>query len=99
MVAVEQRACSFPRSPTGRRDRVGCDPAEPRRQNLAQDRQLVRLAAIDLFLSQIDTRLARFEERQNNVLKTLDENAKRLQAINEGLQMHIRQWPSGANGK
>jgi hypothetical protein len=68
-------------------------------QNLAQERQLTRLAAIDLFLSQMDTRLARFEERQNNVLKTLDDNAKRLDAINEGLQSHIRQWPSGANGK
>ena len=61
-------------------------------QNLAQERQLARLAAIDLFLSQMDTRLARFEERQNNVLKTLDGNAKRLDAINEGLQSHIRQW-------
>jgi len=68
-------------------------------QNLAQERQLARLAAIDLFLAQMDTRLARFEERQNNVLKTLDDNAKRLQAINEGLQKHIRQWPRGVNGK
>lgn len=68
-------------------------------QNLAQERQLTRLAAIDLFLSQMDTRLARFEERQNNVLKTLDDNAKRLDAINEGLQSHIRQWPGGANSK
>jgi chaperonin cofactor prefoldin len=68
-------------------------------QNLAQEHQLARLAAIDLFLSQMDTRLARFEERQNNVLKTLDDNAKRLDAINEGLQRHIRQWPSGANDK
>ena len=68
-------------------------------QNLAQERQLARLAAIDLFLSQMDTRLARFEERQNNVLKTLDDNAKRLAAINEGLQRHIRQWPGGVNGK
>ena len=61
-------------------------------QNLAQERQLARLVVIDLFLSQVDTRLARFEERQNNVLKTLDDNAKRLDAINEGLQIHIRQW-------
>ena len=68
-------------------------------QNLAQERQLARLAAVDLFLSQIDTRLARFEERQNNVLKTLDDNAKRLDAINEGLQSHIRQWPGRPNGK
>jgi chaperonin cofactor prefoldin len=68
-------------------------------QNLAQERQLARLAAVDLFLSQMDTRLARFEERQNNVLKTLDDNAKRLDAINEGLQSHIRQWPGGANDK
>jgi hypothetical protein len=68
-------------------------------QNLAQERQLARLAAIDLFLAQMDTRLTRFEERQNNVLKTLDDNAKRLDVINEGLQSHIRQWPSGANGK
>ena len=63
-------------------------------QNLAQERQLARLGTIDLFLSQMDTRLARFEERQNNVLKTLDDNAKRLDAINEGLQSHIRQWPT-----
>jgi chaperonin cofactor prefoldin len=61
-------------------------------QNLAQERQLARLAAIDLFLSQMNTRLTRFEERQNNALKTLDDNAKRLDAINEGLQSHIRQW-------
>jgi len=68
-------------------------------QNLAQERQLLRLAAIDLILSQMDTRLARFEERQNNVLKTLDDNAKRLDAINDGLQSHIRQWPSRAKDK
>ena len=68
-------------------------------QNLAQERQLARLAAVDLFLSQMDTRLARFEERQNSLLKTLDDNAKRLDAINEGLQRHIRQWPGGPNDK
>jgi chaperonin cofactor prefoldin len=68
-------------------------------QNLAQERQLARLAAVDLFLSQMDTRLARFEERQNNVLKTLDDNAKRLDAINEGLQSHIRQWPGRPKDK
>jgi chaperonin cofactor prefoldin len=68
-------------------------------QNLAQERQLARLAAIDLFLPQMDTRLTRFEERQNSVLKTLDDNAKRLDAINEGLQSHIRQWPGGTSGK
>ena len=68
-------------------------------QNLAQERQLARLATIDLFLSQMDTRLTRFEERQNNVLKTLDDNAKRLDAINDGLQSHIRQWPGRPNGK
>jgi len=68
-------------------------------QNLAQERQLARLAAVDLFLSQMDTRLARFEERQSNVLKTLDDNAKRLDAINEGLQSHIRQWPGRPSDK
>jgi hypothetical protein len=68
-------------------------------QNLAQEHQLTRLAAIDLFLSQMDTRLARFEERQNNVLKTLDDNAKRLDAINEGLQKHVRQWPGTGTSK
>ena len=63
-------------------------------QNLAQERQLARLAAIDLFLAQMDTRLARFEERQNSLLKTLDDNAKRLDAINELLQRHIRARPA-----
>ncbi len=68
-------------------------------QNLAQERQLARLAAIDLFLAQMDTRLARFEERQNNVLKTLDDNAKRLDAINEALQRHMQQWVSKPKDK
>lgn len=68
-------------------------------QNFAQERQLARLTAIDLFLSQMDTRLARFEERQNSLLKTLDDNAKRLDTINEGLQRHIRQWPGTSSNK
>jgi hypothetical protein len=68
-------------------------------QNLAQERQLARLATIDLFLSQMDTRMARFEERQNSLLKTLGDNAKRLDAINEELQRHIRQWPGTGTSK
>jgi hypothetical protein len=33
------------------------------------------------------------------VLKTLDANAKRLDAINEGLQSHIRRWPGRPSDK
>lgn len=47
----------------------------------------------------MNARLVRLAERENNVLKTLDDNAKRLDVFDEGLQSHIRQQQGRATEK